>query len=132
LKGRIVTMAWVYLLIAAACEMVWPIGFKYTNGFREHYGVVAITFGIMGLSLWLVSVAIHHGMHVGSAYAVWTGLGAAGTAVLGMILYHEPRDWQRIACLILIIGGAVGLKAVSPPPQGPQEAAQIAPAATEH
>ena len=84
-------MAWVYLLIAAACEMVWPIGFKYTNGFREHYGVVAITFGIMGLSLWLVSVAIHHGMHVGSAYAVWTGLGAAGTAVLGMVLYHEPR-----------------------------------------
>ena len=73
-------MAWVYLLIAAACEMVWPIGFKYTNGFREHYGVVAITFGIMGLSLWLVSVAIHYGMHVGSAYAV-----------------RGPRDWRTFA-----------------------------------
>ena len=120
-------MAWVYLLIAAACEMVWPIGFKYTNGFRAHYPVVALTFGIMGLSLYLVSVAIHHGMHVGSAYAVWTGLGAAGTAVLGMILYNEPRDWQRIMCLLFIIGGAIGLKAVSPPPQAEQAAATAAP-----
>ena len=84
---------------------------------RQDAGEPAGTFAIMGLSLYLVSVAIHHGMHVGSAYAVWTGLGAAGTAILGIILYNEPRDLMRLLCIALIIGGAVGLKAVSPPPQ---------------
>jgi quaternary ammonium compound-resistance protein SugE len=119
-------MAWVYLLMAAACEMVWPLGFKYTNGFKEHTWAVVGTFGIMGVSFWLLSVAIHHGIHVGNAYAVWTGLGAAGTAVIGMILFNEPRDVMRLACLGLIILGAIGLKAVSPPRTAPPAAAAAA------
>ena len=112
-------MAWALLLIAGACEMVWPLGFKYTNGFKQHYGAVFITFGVMGLSLWLMSQATARGIHVGTAYAVWTGLGAAGTAVLGIILFNEPRDLIRLACLGLIIIGVVGLKFLSPPQEVP-------------
>jgi quaternary ammonium compound-resistance protein SugE len=108
-------MAWIFLLLAGACEMVWPLGFKYTNGFKTHFGFVALTFAIMILSFWLMSVATNRGIHVGTAYAVWTGLGAAGTAILGMILFNEPRDAIRISCLVLIIAGAVGLKFFSPP-----------------
>ena len=109
-------MAWFLLVIAGACEMVWPLGFKYTNGFKTNYPMVGLTFGIMGLSLWLMSQATAKGIHVGTAYAVWTGLGAAGTAVLGMIIFKEPRDTVRIVCLLMIILGAVGLKFISPPP----------------
>jgi quaternary ammonium compound-resistance protein SugE len=108
-------MAWIYLLIAGSCEMVWPIGFKYTNGFKEHTWATFLTFAVMGLSFWLLSVAINRGIHVGNAYAVWTGIGACGTAILGMMLFHEPRDLARLAFLAMIVIGAVGLKLVSPP-----------------
>jgi quaternary ammonium compound-resistance protein SugE len=121
-------MAWLYLLIAGACEMVWPIGFKYTNGFKEHTWAIAGTLGVMLISFWLMSIAINRGIHVGTAYAVWTGIGACGTAILGMILFNEPRDWARLGCLALVIAGVIGLKLVSsakqpagatsaPPPQ---------------
>ena len=110
-------MAWLYLLLAALCEMVWPVGFKYTNGFKEKYWAVGLTFAIMILSFWLLSRSVLRGMHVGNAYAIWTGLGAAGTAILGMVMYNEPRDYLRITCLTLIIAGAAGLKFVSPPQQ---------------
>jgi quaternary ammonium compound-resistance protein SugE len=103
-------MAWVYLLLAGACEMAWPIGFKYTHGFRAHWPAVAGTMALMCLSFWLMSVATNKGIPVGTAYAVWTGLGAAGTAVLGMILFKESADAMRIACLALIILGVIGLK----------------------
>jgi quaternary ammonium compound-resistance protein SugE len=107
-------MSWMFLLLAAACEMVWPLGFKYTKGFSTHHWATAVTFAIMGLSLYLMSLSTRH-VPVGTAYAVWTGLGAAGTAVLGMVLFHESREWMRIACLTMIIAGAVGLKFLSPP-----------------
>jgi quaternary ammonium compound-resistance protein SugE len=107
-------MAWVYILLAAACEMVWPIGFKYSDGFKTHHWVVFVTFGIMLLSFWLMSKAIAHGMPVGTAYAIWTGIGASGTAILGMTFYNEPRDLVRIGCLTLIVAGAFGLKFTSP------------------
>ena len=107
-------MAWIYILLAAVCEMVWPIGFKYSDGFKTHQWVVFATFGIMLLSFWLMSKAIAHGMPVGTAYAVWTGIGACGTAILGMTFYNEPRDLVRIACLTLIVAGAFGLKFTSP------------------
>ena len=110
-------MPWFYLLLAGACEMVWPLGFKYTHGFSRHHWATACTFGIMILSFWLMSVATKQGIHIGTAYAVWTGLGAGGTAILGMILFNEPRDLMRIGLLSLIIIGAVGLKFVSPPEQ---------------
>jgi quaternary ammonium compound-resistance protein SugE len=108
-------MAWFFLLTAAACEMVWPLGFKYTNGFRQHYWAVAVTFSIMGLSLWLMSMAVNRGVPIGTAYAVWTGLGTAGTVTLGIWLFKEPNDWVRMSCLGLIILGVVGLKFLSPP-----------------
>src|SRR5207248_1702798 len=108
-------MAWLLLLLAGACEMIWPIGFKYTNGFKQNYPLVGLTMLLMITSFGLLSQATSKGIHVGTAYAVWTGIGAAGTAILGMILFHEPRDAVRIACLLLIIIGAAGLKFFSPP-----------------
>src|SRR5512147_1857182 len=101
-------MAWTFLILAGACEMVWPLGFKYSRGFSTHYWAVAGTFGIMILSLYLMSLATKHGVPVGTAYAVWTGLGAAGTVVLGILFFQEPRDWMRLVCLMMIISGAVG------------------------
>jgi quaternary ammonium compound-resistance protein SugE len=116
-------MAWLYLFLAGLCEMAWPLGFKFTNGFKTHYWAVALTMATMLLSFWLMSVAVRNGIHVGTAYAVWTGLGAAGTAVLGMILFSEPRDMVRLGCLSLIIAGVIGLKLFSPPEQPAQSAA---------
>ena len=110
----ITLMAWFYLLLAGACEMVWPIGFKYTNGFKTHYGVMAVTLAIMTLSFALMSIATAKGIHVGTAYAVWTGIGASGTAIMGMILFHEPHDAFRLFCITLIVLGAAGLKLKAP------------------
>lgn len=107
-------MAWFYLLLAGACEMVWPIGFKYTNGFKTNYGLMAVTLLIMTLSFALMSVSTAKGIHVGTAYAIWTGIGAAGTAVMGMILFSEPHDAFRIGCITLIVLGAGGLKFRTP------------------
>jgi quaternary ammonium compound-resistance protein SugE len=122
-------MAWIFLLFAGACEMVWPLGFKFTNGFKEHYWAVALTFLIMILSFWLMSQATNRGIPVGTAYAVWTGIGASGTAILGMIIFHESRDWIRLVCLSVIIVGVVGLKLFSPPEAGQSPAAASQPAA---
>jgi quaternary ammonium compound-resistance protein SugE len=104
-------MGWIYLLLAGACEMVWPLGFKYTHGFRDHYWAIGGTVLVMITSFGLMSLATNRGgIAVGTAYAVWTGLGATGTVLLGMSLFHEPRDAWRLACLSLIILGVVGLK----------------------
>src|SRR6187399_1486075 len=115
-------MPWIFLLMAGACEMVWPLGFKYTEGFSKNHWATACTFAVMILSFWLMAQATKHGVHIGTAYAVWTGIGAAGTAVLGMLLFKEPHDVMRLTCLVLIIAGAVGLKFLSPPesPAGTQ------------
>ncbi len=107
-------MAWFYLLLAGACEMIWPIGFKYTDGFKTHYGIMVITLAIMTLSFALMSIATAKGIHVGTAYAIWTGIGASGTTILGMVMYKEPRDAFRLICIGLIILGAAGLKLRSP------------------
>ena len=98
--------------------MIWPIGFKYTDGFKTHYGIMAITLAVMTLSFALMSIATAKGIHVGTAYAIWTGIGASGTAILGIILYKEPRDFFRLACITLIIIGTAGLKLRSTPPAG--------------
>jgi quaternary ammonium compound-resistance protein SugE len=108
------TWAWIYLLLAGACEMVWPLGFKYTEGFTKHYPVIGLTAGLLLLSFWLMSKAASGGIPIGTTYAVWTGIGATGTAILGMILFHESKDLVRIGCLLLIIVGVVGLKFWSP------------------
>jgi quaternary ammonium compound-resistance protein SugE len=122
-------MSWILLLLAGACEMIWPIGFKYTNGFKQNYPMVAVTMAIMILSFALLSQATSRGIHIGTAYAVWTGIGAAGTVVLGIILFHEPHDWIRLVCLGLIIVGVLGLKFLSPPDVKHAPAASAAPAA---
>jgi quaternary ammonium compound-resistance protein SugE len=107
-------MAWFFLLLAGACEMVWPLGFKYTHGFKTHYPFIALTMAMMTLSFWLMAQATAKGIPVGTAYAVWTGMGATGTAVLGMVWFKEPRDAARVVCLLMIVVGVVGLKWLSP------------------
>lgn len=109
-------MAWLFLFLAGLCEMAWPIGFKYTDGFKHHFWITALTMAMMLLSFFLLSQAINRGVHMGTAYAVWTGLGAAGTATLGILLFDEPRQPLRLVCLALIICGAAGLKLFAPTP----------------
>ena len=113
-------MGWFFLMLAGACEMVWPLGFKYTNGFKQHVWAMGLTLAIMTLSFYLMSLATARNIPVGTAYAVWTGIGATGTAVLGMVLFKDPADTYRIVCLVLIIAGAAGLK-VSSGPVGKRE-----------
>lgn len=113
-------MPWLYLLLAGVCEMAWPLGFKYTNGFKTNYPVIAVTMATMLLSFGLLAQATSKGIHIGTAYAVWTGIGAAGTAMIGIFLFKEPRDFVRLSCLALIILGVIGLKYLSPPQQPTQ------------
>src|SRR3954468_17087738 len=108
-------MAWLLLILAGACEMIWPVGFKYTNGFKQNIPLIALTMLLMITSFGLLSQATSRGIHVGTAYAVWTGIGATGTAILGIILFNEPRDAVRLSCLGLVILGVLGLKFFAPP-----------------
>jgi quaternary ammonium compound-resistance protein SugE len=119
-----IVMAWVFLVMAGICEMIWPLGFKYTDGFTTRWWAVAGTFAVMLLSFGLMSQATRLGIAVGTTYAVWTGLGATGTVVLGMLIFDEPRDVGRLICLTLIIGGVVGLKVLSPESGGPPAGTQ--------
>lgn len=104
-------MAWIYLVIAGLFECGWAVSLKYTEGFTR---LVPSLFAAvsMALSIWLLSIAMRT-IPVGTAYAVWTGIGAVGVAVCGMILFGEARDILRILCLLVIVSGIVGLKCVS-------------------
>lgn len=104
-------MAWVYLGVAGLFEIGWAIGLKYSEGFSRLLPSV-LTVVSMGLSLWLLSIAMKS-IPVGTAYAVWTGIGAIGVALLGMLLFGESREVLRLLCLLLIITGIIGLKVVS-------------------
>ena len=104
-------MAWFYLLLAGLLEVGWAIGLKYTQGFTRLWPSVA-TVACMVVSFTFLSLALKT-LPVGTAYAVWTGIGAVGTAVLGMVLLGESREAARIVCLVLIVAGIVGLKLVS-------------------
>lgn len=101
-------MAWVYLFIAGLLEIGWAIGMKYTNGFTRLWPTVG-TIACMIVSFAFLGAALKT-IPVGTGYAVWTGIGAAGTAVLGMALFGESRDGARVVCLALIVAGVVGLK----------------------
>ena len=101
-------MPWVYLFIAALFEIVWAIGLKYTDGFRRLVPSV-ITLAAMYASFYCLSVAVKT-LPIGTAYAVWTGIGATGTAIFGMIFFNESRDLLRLASIALILLGVVGLK----------------------
>ena len=102
--------------MAAVCEVAWAIGLKYSEGFSRLWPSLW-TLVMLALSVGLLAVAARS-LPIGTAYAVWTGLGAAGTAILGIWLFEESMTALRLACIGLIVAGVVGLKLVSPPSRG--------------
>lgn len=104
-------MPWIYLFIAGLLEVAWAIGLKYTDGFKKPAASV-ITIILMIASFYVLSLAIKS-LPIGTGYAVWTGIGALGTAILGMILFNEPATLSRMMFLGLIIAGIAGLKVTS-------------------
>jgi quaternary ammonium compound-resistance protein SugE len=104
-------MAWIYLVVAGAFEVAWAIGLKYTDGFTRLapslWTVVSMVVSLLFLSLALKTLPL------GTAYAVWTGVGAVGTAILGIYLFGEPATLARLACIGLIVAGIAGLKLAS-------------------
>lgn len=104
-------MPWFYLILAGLLEIGWAVGLKYTNGFSRPWPTAA-TFATMTVSFYLLSLSLKT-IPMGTAYAVWTGIGAAGTAFLGMMLFGESREVARIVCLVMIVAGTVGLKLFS-------------------
>ncbi len=107
-------MAWIYLTIAGLLEIAWAIGLKYTDGFTRLWPS-AWTLVAMALSVAFLGLALRD-LPVGTGYAVWVGIGAVGTALLGMVLFDESRDPVRLVCLGLIVAGVVGLRLVTPNP----------------
>lgn len=105
-------MAWLYLFVAGLFEVGWAIGLKYTQGFTRLVPSL-FTAVSMVVSLGLLGLALKS-LPVGTAYAVWTGIGTIGTAILGIILLGEPATVLRLLCIGLIVAGIVGLKLVSP------------------
>lgn len=105
-------MAWVILVIAGLFEIGWAIGLKYTEGFTRLWPTV-LTAVSMVLSLWLLGVAMKS-LPVGTAYAVWVGVGAVGTVVLGIVLLGESANAARLISVSLIVAGIVGLKLATP------------------
>lgn len=105
-------MAWVYLAIAGVLEIVWAIGLKYSEGFTRPWPS-AITIAGMAVGFYYLSLALKE-IPIGTGYAVWVGIGAVGTAILGMVLFGESAAWPRLACIALILAGIVGLKLTSP------------------
>lgn len=104
-------MAWIYLVVAGLLEIVWAIGLKYTEGFTRLVPS-AITVLAMAASVGCLGLALKT-IPVGTGYAIWTGIGAAGTAILGMVLFAEPATLARVASIGLIVAGIVGLKLAS-------------------
>jgi quaternary ammonium compound-resistance protein SugE len=100
--------AWALLLIAGLLEVVWAISMKASHGFTRHH-FTAITFVAAALSFWLLGLALRQ-LPVGTAYAVWTGVGAVGAAILGIVLFGESLSVARVGCIALIVFGILGLK----------------------
>ncbi|MBK8009178.1 MAG: quaternary ammonium compound efflux SMR transporter SugE [Rhizobiales bacterium] len=105
-------MAWISLFIAGLFEIGWAIGLKYTDGFSKLLPTVW-TVAAMVVSLAFLEYALRT-LPVGTAYAIWVGIGAVGTAIMGMWLFNESREIARIVCLMLIVAGVIGLKVVTP------------------
>lgn len=103
-------MAWYVLFVAGLFEVGWAIGLKYTHGFSRPIPTI-LTLVSMGISVYLLSLAMKT-LPVGTAYAVWTGIGAIGTVVLGIFLFGESASISRMACIALILAGILGLKFV--------------------
>ncbi|HZH26040.1 MAG TPA: quaternary ammonium compound efflux SMR transporter SugE [Azospirillaceae bacterium] len=105
-------MAWIVLFFAGVLEVGWAVGLKYTEGFSRPLPTI-LTIASMAGSLGLLGLALKS-LPLGTAYAVWTGVGTVGTAVLGIVLFGETATALRLACIGLIVAGIVGLKLVSP------------------
>lgn len=101
-------MHWTLLFLAAAFEIVWAVGLKSTDGFTRWWPSVGVGIAIIA-SMGLLALAAR-GIPIGTAYAVWTGIGAAGTAIAGIVLFNESASTARIVSLVLIVSGVVGLK----------------------
>ena len=101
-------MGWLYLLIAGVCEVAWAVGLKYTDGFRRLWPSVG-TVAAMAVSFLFLSQALKT-LPLGTAYTVWTGIGAVGTVVLGIVLFGELRDAVRLLCILLIVADVGGLR----------------------
>lgn len=101
-------MAWVYLVLAGFTEVAWAVGLKYTDGWSRLWPSVA-TAALMVVSFVFLSLALKT-LPIGTAYAIWTGIGAAGTAIVGIFLFGEPRNALRLLSIALIVAGVAGLR----------------------
>ncbi|HEX5073401.1 MAG TPA: quaternary ammonium compound efflux SMR transporter SugE [Gemmatimonadaceae bacterium] len=101
-------MAWVVLFIAGLLEIGWAVGLKYTEGFTRLWPSIATGVAVVG-SMGLLAIAVRT-LPLGTAYAIWTGIGTVGTAVLGIMLFGEPATVVRLVCITLIVAGIIGLK----------------------
>ena len=104
-------MSWIILVVAGLFEIGWAIGLKYTQGFTRLWPTLG-TLGAMVISVGLLGVAMRE-LPVGTAYAVWTGIGAVGTVILGIVLFGDPANAPRLVCVGLIVAGILGLKLTS-------------------
>lgn len=104
-------MSWVILVVAGLFEIGWAVGLKYTEGFTR-LGASLATGASMLVSVWLLGVALRS-LPLGTAYAVWTGIGTVGTALVGIVLFQESAELGRLACLGLIVAGIIGLKVLA-------------------
>jgi len=104
--------AWVLLGLAGLAEIGWVIGLKYSDGFTKPV-VSGVTIVLMAISMWLLGVAVKT-LPVGTSYAVWTGIGAVGAAIAGLVLFSESANVVRLICIALIIVGVAGLKLSTP------------------
>ena len=102
------SMAWSLLLVAGLLEIVWSVSMKASDGFTKHM-FTGITLAAAWLSFWLLGLAMKS-LPVGTAYAVWTGIGAVGASVLGIVFFKEPATAARVVCIAAIVGGILGLK----------------------
>ena len=104
-------MAWVWLVLAGLLEVVWAVGLKYSEGFTRLVPSV-VTAVAAAASFWLLAIALKH-IPLGTGYVIWVGIGAVGTALVGMWLFQEPATAARLVCIGLIVAGIVGLKLTS-------------------
>ncbi|MBX3735797.1 MAG: quaternary ammonium compound efflux SMR transporter SugE [Candidatus Didemnitutus sp.] len=101
-------MPWLWLIVAGLLEISWAVGLKYTDGFAKLVPSV-VTVVLMLASFWYLAQAVK-GLPLGTSYAIWTGIGAVGTAIAGIVLFKEPATAARLACMVLIVAGIAGLK----------------------
>ena len=123
------SIGWLLIVIAGFLEVVWPIGMKFSNDFTKPFWIIVMIIALISsFGLMTLATTSKFGVPIGTAYAVWTGMGAAGAVVAGIWLFKEPADFARLSFLAMIIIGIVGLKFThkeEPPalkPDAPQEA----------